>query len=167
MNKLIGLISDTHDNLEAIESAVNRFNEEQVGLVLHAGDFISPFAVKALGALEMPMIAVFGNNDGDLLQLASVFNSYDHLSLRGIFTSLKEGGISIGLYHGTEPDLLEHLIESGGFDVMVHGHTHIVEKYMHDETLVINPGEACGYISGKQTVSLLDVQEKDAQIIYI
>lgn len=167
MKKLIGLISDTHDNMDAITAAVRRFNDERVGLVLHAGDFISPFAVRAFGDLEMPMIAVLGNNDGDLLQLASVFNSYDHLSLRGTFTSIRESGVSIGLYHGTEPDLLESLIESGGFDVLVHGHTHIVEQYIHEDTLVINPGEACGYISGKQTMALLDLQERNAQVVYI
>jgi predicted phosphodiesterase len=39
---LIGLISDTHDNLPMIEKAVKKLNEENVALVLHAGDYVLP-----------------------------------------------------------------------------------------------------------------------------
>ncbi|HCL90984.1 MAG TPA: YfcE family phosphodiesterase, partial [Candidatus Atribacteria bacterium] len=39
----IGIISDTHDNLPKIKKAVGIFNREKVELVLHAGDFVSPF----------------------------------------------------------------------------------------------------------------------------
>ncbi len=39
----IGIISDTHDNLALIKKAVTFFNGEKVDLVLHAGDFVSPF----------------------------------------------------------------------------------------------------------------------------
>jgi putative phosphoesterase len=37
---MIGIISDTHDNLPAIKRAVDLFNEKNVDLVLHAGDFV-------------------------------------------------------------------------------------------------------------------------------
>ncbi|MEM2172632.1 MAG: metallophosphoesterase family protein, partial [Thermoproteota archaeon] len=37
---LIGLISDTHDNLIMIEKSVAFFNEKKVEVVLHAGDVI-------------------------------------------------------------------------------------------------------------------------------
>ncbi len=39
---LIGLMADTHDNIHLIDRAVERFNEEGVELVLHAGDYVSP-----------------------------------------------------------------------------------------------------------------------------
>ena len=42
---LVGLISDTHDNLPMVEKAVKRLNEEKVGLVLHAGDYVAPFVI--------------------------------------------------------------------------------------------------------------------------
>jgi putative phosphoesterase len=40
---IIGIISDSHDNLTQIKIAVDIFNREKVELVLHAGDFVSPF----------------------------------------------------------------------------------------------------------------------------
>ncbi|MFB0523130.1 MAG: metallophosphoesterase family protein, partial [Candidatus Bathyarchaeia archaeon] len=41
----IGVIADTHDRLPFIDRAVQKLNEEKVGLVLHAGDYIAPFVV--------------------------------------------------------------------------------------------------------------------------
>jgi putative phosphoesterase len=43
----IGLISDTHDNVENIRKAIKEFNDRNVDLVLHAGDFASPIAVES------------------------------------------------------------------------------------------------------------------------
>ena len=40
---IIGLISDTHDNLPYIIKAITRLKEEHAKLVLHAGDYIAPF----------------------------------------------------------------------------------------------------------------------------
>ena len=62
---LIGVISDTHDNLPMIEKAVKRLNEEKVELVLHAGDYVAPFVIPKFKALNCKLIGVFGNNDGD------------------------------------------------------------------------------------------------------
>ena len=55
----IGVLADTHDNLGAIAVAVEFFNREGVGHVLHAGDFVAPFAINALGELQCPLTGVF------------------------------------------------------------------------------------------------------------
>jgi len=33
------------------------------------------------------------------------------------------------------------------------------------KTLVINPGEVCGYLTGKSTIAILDTTKCDARII--
>jgi putative phosphoesterase len=62
---LIGIISDTHDNLPMIEKVIKRLNKENVALVLHAGDYVSPFVIPKFKALNAKLIGVLGNNDGD------------------------------------------------------------------------------------------------------
>ena len=42
---LVGVMSDTHDDIMQTKKAVSRFNREGVEQVLHAGDFISPFMI--------------------------------------------------------------------------------------------------------------------------
>ncbi|MCJ7470999.1 YfcE family phosphodiesterase, partial [Candidatus Bathyarchaeota archaeon] len=61
---LIGLISDTHDCLPLVDKAVKRLNDENVDIVLHAGDYVSPFVIPKFKDLRMKLIGVFGNNDG-------------------------------------------------------------------------------------------------------
>lgn len=49
---IIGLISDTHDNLPMVEKAVKKLNQENVALVLHAGDYVAPFVIPKFKALN-------------------------------------------------------------------------------------------------------------------
>jgi len=73
--------------------------------------------------------------------------------------------LRIALLHGDEGELLRSLIDVQGYDVIVHGHTHEAKIYRKGKTLVINPGEACGYLSEKPTIAILDTQTMDAKTI--
>ena len=56
------------------------------------------------------------------------------------------------------------LADSGHFDVVVYGHTHepLVKR---NASLLINPGEVCGWLYGKPTAAILDLNKMDAEII--
>lgn len=164
---LVGLISDTHDNLPMIEKAVERLNNEKVELVLHAGDYIAPFTILKLQKLKTRLIGVFGNNDGDRELLKKKFGENDLLELRGNFARIEADGLKICLLHGDEKELLDTMIDSQSFDVIVHGHTHEAEVSRDGRTLIVNPGEVCGYLSGKSSIALLDTVGKEAKIIYL
>jgi hypothetical protein len=162
---LIGLIADTHDNLPLVDKAIKKLNTKNVELVLHAGDYIAPFVIPKFGELKARLIGVFGNNDGDRELLKRRFNEYDRLEMRGNFAEIFVGGLKIALLHGNEEELLKALIDSESFDVVVHGHTHKAEVYKKGKTLIVNPGEACGYLTGKSTIALLDTDKRKAEII--
>ncbi|KUG20926.1 phosphodiesterase [hydrocarbon metagenome] len=162
---IIGLISDTHDCLPLIERAVRRLNQEQVGLVLHAGDFVAPFVIPKLKDLNAPLIGVFGNNDGDHELLIAKCAEHEGIEIRGRFAVVTVDGLRIALLHGDERDLLEALIEAEAFDVIVHGHTHTAGIMRKGNTLAVNPGEVCGYLTGSSTLGLLDSGTREAEII--
>ena len=162
---LIGLIADTHDNLPMVDKAVRRLNEENVGLVLHAGDYVAGFVVPRFEELKAKLIGVFGNNDGDHELLRKRFSENNRLELRGNFAEITADGLKIALLHGGDEELLEALINQESFDVVVHGHTHIREIRRKGKTLVVNPGEVCGYLTGKSTLALLDTVKREARII--
>ena len=48
---MIGIMSDSHDNLDAVNIAVQIFNSHECRLVIHAGDFVAPFSARATVAL--------------------------------------------------------------------------------------------------------------------
>jgi len=162
---LVGLISDTHDNLPMVDKAVKRLNEEKVGLVLHAGDYVAPFVIPRLSGLKARLIGVFGNNDGDRELLKKRFSENPMFEVRGNFAEVNIDNVKIALLHGSEEELLKALIESEAFNVVVHGHTHKAETYRKGKTLVVNPGEVCGYLTGKATIALLDTVKLELKIV--
>jgi len=159
---MLGLISDTHDNLDAITKAVNFFNDRKVSLVLHAGDHIAPFTVRGWKNLNCPFIGVFGNNDGDRKGLMRSFSELG-CELKEV-AELSHEGKKIALYHGTISEITSALVSCAENDLVVRGHTHVPEIKQEGKTLVINPGEACGYLTGKKTVCLLDTANMQATI---
>jgi putative phosphoesterase len=110
------------------------------------------------------MIGVLGNNDAEKVKLRDGFAEAGH-EIRGEFADIKAGNFRIALTHGDEDDLLRSLTSCGGYDVVVHGHTHEAKITEEGRTLVINPGEICGYLTGKSTFALLNTSEKKAQLV--
>jgi len=160
------MIADTHDRLPLLDEAVKRLNEEKVQLVLHAGDYVAPFVVPHFKPLKAKLIGVFGNNDGDQELLRKRFTELG-AEIRGKFAEVKVDGLRIALLHGDEGELLRSLIDVESYDVIVHGHTHEAKTYRKGKTLVINPGEVCGYLSEKSTIVIVNTKTLDAKIIHL
>jgi putative phosphoesterase len=163
---LIGLMSDSHDNLPMVDKAVEFFNKNNVESVLHAGDFVAGFVVPHLARLNCNLIGVFGNNDGDHELLQKRFSETKNCQIHDDFASVSIEGFRIALLHGNTA-LIDSLVASGYFDAVVHGHSHVAGIEQHGKTLSINPGELCGYLSGKPTVAILDTATRQAKIIQI
>jgi putative phosphoesterase len=162
---LVGLLGDTHDNLFMVEKAVKRLNRETVELVLHTGDYVSPFVVPKFKELKARLIGGFGNNDGNHELLKKRFSENERLEMRGSFARIAIDDLEIALLHGDDEELLKALIEKSTFDVVVHGHSHRAEACRKGKVLVINPGEVCGYLSGKSTIAVLDTSKRDVKVI--
>jgi len=161
---LIGILADSHDCLPRIKDAIDRLNSEPIELVLHAGDYSAPFVTGYYKKLKSRMIGVLGNNDAEEVKLRDRFAEAGH-EIRGEFADIKAGNFRIALTHGDEDDLLRSLTSCGGYDVVVHGHTHEAKITEEGRTLVINPGEICGYLTGKSTFAVLDTSEKKARLV--
>jgi uncharacterized protein len=168
VNKMfIGAISDTHDNLPLIEKAVKILNEQKVGLVLHAGDYVAGFVIPRLAKLNCPLIGVFGNNDGDHELLKRRTGETANCTIHDRFAQVTVEGYRVALLHGHEIELLSAIIDSGYFDAVVHGHSHDMGIERKGKTLTINPGELCGYLTGKSTFALIDTVKNQAEIVEV
>jgi putative phosphoesterase len=160
---IIGAMSDTHDRLDAVDKAISFFNSQEVTDVLHVGDLVSPFVAPLFSRLKAKLYYVWGNNEGDHEFIKVRFAAIGVTPL-GDFAALQLGGKKIALLHGTHQEIVDSLIESGAYDLIVRGHSHKAEV-IEGETLVVNPGEVCGYLTGRQTVALIDLDKMQAQIV--
>ena len=162
---LIGAISDSHDNLPQVKKGVQFLNEQKVQLVLHAGDYVAGFVVPQLAKLSCNLIGVFGNNDGDHELLKKRFSETTNCTVKDRFAQITLEGYRIALLHGHEVELLNAVVDSGYFDAVIHGHSHNFSVQRRGKTLAVNPGELCGYLTGKSTVAVLDTAANEAKIV--
>jgi len=160
---MIGAMSDTHDRLDAVNKAISFFNSREVTDVLHAGDLVSPFVAPLFSELKAKLHFVWGNNEGDHEFIKVRFADIG-VSPLGDFAALQLGGRKIALLHGIHQEIVGSLVESGHYDLVVHGHSHRAEV-IDGKTLVVNPGEVCGYLTGRQTVALIDLDKMHGQIV--
>jgi len=162
---IIGTVSDSHDNLPLIEKAVQTLNEQPVELVLHAGDYVAPFTLSKFKQLTCPLVGVLGNNDGDHELLKKRFNETENCTVHDRFAAITVEGYRIALLHGDETELLCTLIDSGYFNAVIYGHSHNRSIEHRGKTLAVNPGELCGYLTGKPSIAILDTVKNEAKIL--
>ena len=155
----IGVLSDTHDHLTMIEAALAIFRQRQVEMVLHPGDVVAPFAAKHLLKWTGPLKIVFGNNDGE------------RKGLKVLLPQIQDGPLFIDA--GGKKILLHHAYEwctpgdIAAANIIVTGHTHEVVNEMRDRKLFLNPGECCGWVTGRATVAILDSDRMSAEIVEV
>lgn len=155
----LGVMSDSHDNIPNVKRAVALFNEISVDLVVHAGDFIAPFAIDPLADLNCRVVGVFGNNDGERIVLAKKFEPIGEVHPNLASTSLGDKTIAVMHY----PELAIPIANSGDYDIVVYGHTHKID-IKKDKSLLLNPGETGGWTTGKATVAVVDIETLEATI---
>lgn len=155
----IGLLSDSHDNIPKLEKAVKFFNKQKVGFVFHAGDFVAPFTVEVLETLKCDWRGVFGNNDGEKSGLAS---ASENRILEGPL-SLELEDRQIVIAH----DLSQLNLKKEKAELIIFGHTHKPQILRQSAKLLVNPGECGGWLSGKSTVALIDLDSFSANIYTI
>ncbi len=157
----IGILSDIHDNLEKLRAALDKLAKTEV--LLCCGDLCSPFIVDELasGFPHGAIHVVFGNNDGDLFRITSKATGYSHLHLHGEFCQLDLDGRRIALHHFD--DVARALAASSTYDLICFGHNHQQELTTVGQTLLINPGEVFGGLTGSATCALYETTSHKAQ----
>jgi putative phosphoesterase len=155
----LGVMSDSHDNVPAVRAAVEAFRQRAVETVVHAGDFISPFALDPLSELGCPVHGVFGNNDGERVVLAERFRKLGEVQPN--LLELELGGRRIAAVH--YPELAVPLAASGLYDLVIYGHTHLVDE-RRDQALLVNPGEVGGWLTGRRTAAVVDLESLAVEV---
>ena len=166
---IVGVMSDSHDNLEKVSKALKVFSGKEINLLIHLGDIISPFTLIRILEFFPKSIIVLGNNDGDkilLKELASKAGATIKNNIHEITIAQRK----LLLIHGFGPkqltkQLATALAKQGNYDAVLYGHTHEVDVRKINNTLLLNPGEVFGFLSGKSTIALLDLNKMEVEII--
>ena len=154
---LIGVVSDTHNNIKNIKKIIDLFNEAQVELVIHTGDISKAETLKIFSALDCPLMGVFGNNDRLEEGLQEVCKE-NNFTFQEPPLSLILDNKKIAVFH--EPELIDDYIKDHqNIDVILHGHTHRYKEEIIENTIYFNPGESAGSLEGKSAIGLINTDD--------
>lgn len=156
----VGILADSHDNGECAAEILSLFLKERVGTILHLGDVCAPPILEPFCASGIPLQGVFGNNDVDRGGLQKISGNRFH---RGPHIC-EIAGRKVLMSHVFD-ELEREIGEGGKFDLIVFGHTHRPLTMRVGRALVINPGEACGFMSGRSTCAVIDLETMVARIL--
>lgn len=156
----IAILSDIHDNIPRLRQALSRCADAEE--LICCGDLCSPFIAKELAlGFTKPIHIVFGNNDGDRFRLAANALKHPHLNFHGEYVELRLGERRFSVNHFD--NIGRGIAEGGTFDVVCFGHNHQVEVTRQNDTLILNPGEIYGGLTGQSTFLLYDTDTHTAE----
>ena len=145
----IGVVSDTHGDLQALEQVLDQAGE--VDLWLHAGDYSqdAPYIEEITG---VPVYAVCGNCD-----------SYEDRAPAELVT--RQLGFTLAMTHGhryvryNDWSRLLYWGEEKKADVVIFGHIHVPVNREEDGILLINPGSPSRPRNGVPSFGILTLEK--------
>jgi hypothetical protein len=161
---LLAILSDTHDNIWAMQAALPRI--AQADAAIHCGDLCSPFMLKQLGEGMggKPVHMVWGNNNGDILLIQGIAAQLGNVTLHGELAELQLGGVRVAVNH--YPGIARGLAASGHYDLVCFGHTHKAHQETVGECLLLNPGEMMG-LYGRRSFAYYDTAARKAEFVEV
>ncbi|MEA3340663.1 MAG: metallophosphoesterase family protein [Chloroflexota bacterium] len=158
----IGIISDTHDNLDNLEAALEILAAEGVTHILHCGDVCGADVVQRLAGFEVWIAQ--GNMDRSIGLPWVVEETLGRGRLAWLH-KLTLDGYSVGMIHGDNEEVLGNLVASGEHAYVFHGHTHRRRDQKIGCTRAINPGALGGTRKQNRSFCILDLATGEARLV--
>lgn len=151
----VGIMSDSHGRLGAVREAIERLEAAGAERFVHCGDVGGLAVLEEFAGRKLKF--VWGNTDvPDPSWRAEVETlGLDWPTSPNEFTW---DHLRFALLHGHERGF-ETAVRSGGYDYILHGHTHRAADHRVGQTRIINPGAL--YRTAHRTVALLDTSSEE------
>ena len=151
-SKYFAVISDTHNNVQNTQQALNICRGKSIDTILHCGDFTSPETVNLFAGFQI--IHVVGNGDIAAQKINSSLMSSNSQYFSGWTFEGKINEISLAATHGHLSGKLEQLVYTGQAQYVFYGHTHQKKRYDHSQSAGHQPGSFGRRLPGRYPVFL-------------
>jgi len=158
----IGVISDTHGHIPQTRKAVRMLESLEVEAVQHCGDIGTQEIVGMLAA--WPTHYVFGNCDADRQTLRAAIDAAGQ-TCHEEFGELELAGVQIALLHSHNRQQFLQAIDSGDYDLVCYGHTHVAANDQQGSTTVLNPGAI--YRASPHSIAVVELPQIKATNVEI
>lgn len=150
---ILGVLSDTHDRVEAAAAGIAALRAAGAQFLIHCGDVGGERILDLLAGI--PCALVWGNCDFDR---ASLTRHATELGLQcgGDFLELEFAGKKIAVTHGDDAKLIRRTTDvHAEFDYLFLGHSHIPAIERMGRLRIVNPGAL--HRAAKKTVAIVDL----------
>jgi putative phosphoesterase len=158
----LGIISDTHNQVERLVRALELLRSAGAQSVIHCGDIEDVIAIAPFAGWDAHF--VYGNCDWDQANLSCAMGEIG-ATLHGRFGHLEIEGVKLAFLHGDDSRLLQDVIASEAYAFVFHGHTHIAAERQAGPTRVINPGAL--HRAAVKTCLLLDLPSGETRQVVV
>ena len=148
---LLGILSDTHDRLNAAAAGIAALKEAGAEYFLHCGDVGGEQVLDQLAGLRAAF--VWGNNDWDRVGLQRYATELG-IQCFGAFGELELDGKTIAIAHGDDDRSVRRVLDGQRHDYLFVGHSHVKADMRVGRVRVINPGAL--HRAREKTVATLD-----------
>jgi putative phosphoesterase len=162
---LLGVISDTHNNLTNLKRALGILFSAGVSTLVHCGDMTDPSMAELLAGYRV--IHATGNGDVDFIKIRQTLLNLNLESFSGPLFTGEIGGSRIAVLHGDIYLEAEELARSGKYDYVFHGHSHRRRDEWISTTRVINPGSLGGLLVVGRSICLVELDTGNARFVEI
>lgn len=157
----IGVVCDTHNNVNNVRQIVQLFNEAKVDRVVHTGDITKATTLELFAALDCPLYGVFGNNDLERESLEACVQRHGFV--------IQDPPLQLS-WHGREILVTHDPSELGKpgseiHELTLHGHTHLKRIEQTESGLIFNPGECAGHMSGLNAIGVVNLDSMEASLL--
>ena len=161
----IAVISDIHENFHNLVLFLEEVRKYDVQKIIFLGDFMNNGIAKLLANANIPVVSIWGNNDGDKVAITKTAMSEKSNLTVGFdtFDFLEIDNRKIFVTH--YPLLAKPMAKSGDFDAVFYGHDHIKNLDKIGDCLIVNPGEISAHKTGKASFAVYDTKTNSAELI--
>jgi len=159
---LIGILSDTHDRIDAAAAGIDALRAAGAAHYLHCGDVGGEGVLDLLAGL--PAAFVWGNTDWDRAGLQRYAETLG-IQCFGNLGEIELGGKLIALTHGDDARAVRRVLDGQRHDYLLLGHSHVKSDTCTGTVRVINPGAL--HRVREKTVATLDTESDLVRFITI
>jgi len=160
----IGVMSDTHDNLSNLISAVDTFRRLGIDTVIHCGDLNSPEMVSHFEGFRV--IYTIGNMDVSTGAIVKRFVKLNEENFAGVVFKGRVGGVQLAVTHSHIKGMVANLVRQNTYKWVFHGHTHEKrDELIRGGTRIVNPGALGGMGREPRSFCVVDLSTQSVEFM--
>lgn len=161
----VAIISDIHENFHNLILVLQKLEESDIDLMLCLGDLMNSGVAKILAAQPFPVHLIWGNNDGEKVEIVTAANKENSLLTYSAstydFLEIDDKNVFISHYD----DLAYPMAQSRNYDAVFYGHTHVLKNERINDVWIVNPGEISAQKTGIASFAIYDTVRNEVEII--